>query len=220
MSKRSSLQAALTSVFTTFIRAGFPHPVRRRSITSRPRPTPGVGARAICPAPSPRSSYRASSVSHARPLAGPAVDGNPRAVHGTSASPAARETPRLCASHRRPRPPPQPPRDPRSTASVQAEGELVEVGVEVIGADRALVGAGQPALEQAGDAMNALTSSRSSGRSRASSRRNFAVGSQRSPASSCTPNGQPSGAPSAARKESGEPGVSGNKASEKLNGRS
>ena len=34
-------------------------------------------------------------------------------------------------------------------ASVKAEGELVEVGVEMLGADSALVGAQQPAPEQA-----------------------------------------------------------------------
>ena len=40
------------------------------------------------------------------------------------------------------------------TASVEAERELVEVGVEVLGSDGALVGAKQPALEQARDAMD------------------------------------------------------------------
>jgi hypothetical protein len=37
-------------------------------------------------------------------------------------------------------------------AAVQAERELVEVGVEALVADCALMGAEQPALEQRGDA--------------------------------------------------------------------
>ena len=40
-------------------------------------------------------------------------------------------------------------------AAVEAEGELVEVRIEVLGANHALVGAKQPALEQARDAVNA-----------------------------------------------------------------
>ena len=40
-------------------------------------------------------------------------------------------------------------------ASVEAERELVEVGVEVLGSDGPLVGAKQPALEQARDAVDA-----------------------------------------------------------------
>ena len=40
-------------------------------------------------------------------------------------------------------------------ASVEAEREFVEVGVEVLGSNGALVGAKQPALEQARDAMDA-----------------------------------------------------------------
>ena len=39
--------------------------------------------------------------------------------------------------------------------SVEAEGELVEVGVEVLRADPALVGPEQPALEQPRDAVHA-----------------------------------------------------------------
>jgi len=40
-------------------------------------------------------------------------------------------------------------------AAVEAEGELVEVVVELLRADGALVGAEQPALEQRGDAVDA-----------------------------------------------------------------
>ena len=40
-------------------------------------------------------------------------------------------------------------------ASVEAEGELVEVRVEVLGSDRPLVGAEHPALEQARNTMDA-----------------------------------------------------------------
>src|SRR5215813_11825133 len=39
------------------------------------------------------------------------------------------------------------------TASVEAEGELVEVVVEVVDSHRALVGTQQPALKQRGDTM-------------------------------------------------------------------
>jgi hypothetical protein len=44
---------------------------------------------------------------------------------------------------------------PARAPSVEAEGELVEVGVEVLGADLALVGTEQPALKQARDAVHA-----------------------------------------------------------------
>src|ERR1039458_3159367 len=44
---------------------------------------------------------------------------------------------------------------PPRVASVEAECELVEVRIEVLGSDRTLVGAEHPALKQARDAMDA-----------------------------------------------------------------
>ena len=41
------------------------------------------------------------------------------------------------------------------SAAVEPEGELFQVGLQVAGIDRALVGAEDPPLEQASDAMNA-----------------------------------------------------------------
>lgn len=39
--------------------------------------------------------------------------------------------------------------------AVEPEGELLQVGLKVTGIDRALVGAEDPAFQQAGDTMNA-----------------------------------------------------------------
>ena len=44
--------------------------------------------------------------------------------------------------------------DVAGAAAVEAERELVEVGVELVGLDGALVGAQQPSFEEGGDAMD------------------------------------------------------------------